>query len=284
MAEYREAIPLKPDHAEAHCNLGLILLYLGRPAEALEELHQGHELGSRRPGWSNPSARWVTECEQRVALELRLSAVLKGDSRPRDAAEGLALAQLCDDKDLHNAAVRLWADAFASAPEGAEDRQNWARYNAACSAVLAASGRAGDGPPPDEAARADLRGKALGWLKAELITWAKLLESGKDEDRAAVRKMTRHWLNDVELAGLQRDGIPRQAPRSRAEGVVRTLGRCRNPQEASRRADPLNDTNDSSWPGDRPARAGGHFHCRLARDFMRSAFRRCPACLSMSRT
>jgi hypothetical protein len=60
---------------------------LGRYAEALLELGRGHELGSRRPGWFNPSKQWIRETERLTALDARLPALLKGDDRPADATE-----------------------------------------------------------------------------------------------------------------------------------------------------------------------------------------------------
>ena len=96
-AEYRAALKLKPDYAEAHCNLGPLLRRAGRYAEALEEFRRGHELGSRQPGWRYPSAQWVREAERLAALDARLPAVLKGDDHPADAAEGLTFAQICYD-------------------------------------------------------------------------------------------------------------------------------------------------------------------------------------------
>ena len=93
-AEYRAAIRLKPDYAEAHCNLGLLLQNQGRFHDALTELRRGHELGSKRPGWSYPSAEWVRRAERRVALEGRLPAVLRGHEKPKDAAETLEFADL----------------------------------------------------------------------------------------------------------------------------------------------------------------------------------------------
>jgi tetratricopeptide (TPR) repeat protein/serine/threonine protein kinase len=62
-AELAEAVRLHPDHPEAHCNLGHALREQGRLDEALAELRRGHELGTKRPGWSYPSAEWVAECE-----------------------------------------------------------------------------------------------------------------------------------------------------------------------------------------------------------------------------
>jgi serine/threonine protein kinase/Flp pilus assembly protein TadD len=66
VAAHRRAIELRPDYAEAHCDLGLALWRQGQLAEALAELRRGHELGSRRPDWPYPSARWVAECQRLV--------------------------------------------------------------------------------------------------------------------------------------------------------------------------------------------------------------------------
>ena len=51
---YREAIRLDPGSAEAHCNLGLVLMMQGDPDGALTLLRRGHELGTRRPGCGIP--------------------------------------------------------------------------------------------------------------------------------------------------------------------------------------------------------------------------------------
>jgi tetratricopeptide (TPR) repeat protein len=80
---YREAIRLRPGYAEAHCNLGHVLRRAGRYPEALEELHRGHELGSRQPGWTYPSAAWVAECEKAARLHSQLLSILKNGQSPR---------------------------------------------------------------------------------------------------------------------------------------------------------------------------------------------------------
>ena len=138
-----------------------------------------------------------------MALDARLSAIIKGEQQPKDNADRLQLAQRAYDKALHATAARLWAEALATDPKLGDDRQAQHRYNAACAAALAGSGRGKDQPAPDDAARARLRRQALDWLKAELAAWAKLLESGGAETKAVVARTLEHWKQDADLAGIR---------------------------------------------------------------------------------
>jgi len=176
----------------------------GRFVEALQALRQGHQLGSKRPGWPYPSADWVRRCERLVELECLLPKVLRGDAEPTTAAEGLALASLCrhPSKRLYATAARLAADAFAADPKLANDFRQQHRYNAACSAALAAAGQGEDARPlPDKAVRA-LRRQALTWLRADLAVsarWAK----GDPKQKAAVRQRLAHWQQDADFASVR---------------------------------------------------------------------------------
>jgi serine/threonine-protein kinase len=208
IAEYREAIRLRPDYAEAHCNLGLVLRSRGEYAAALDALRTGHALGSKRPGWPCPSAEWVREAERLAALADRLPAILRGDDRPADNAERLALAQICYDTKRPAAAVRFWAEALAADPKLGDDRRAGHLYNAACAAALAGSGQGADDPKPDDTARARLRGQALDWLEAELAAWARVLDAGDPQARSVVAQDLRHWQADPDLAGVRdRDAL-----------------------------------------------------------------------------
>ena len=231
-AEYREAIRARPDHAEAHCNLGLIRLAEGDYAGAVDLLRRGHELGTKQAGWRYPSAQWVAQAERTAAIAGRLPALLKGEERPKDTLERLAVAQMLYDRQCHAAAARFWAEALEADPKLVDDRQAGHRYNAACTAALAGAGQGKDDPPPDEAAKAKLRRQARDWLKAELIAWTRLLESGPPQARPAIVQTVSHWRQDSRPGRHPRRRGAGQAPPGRAGGMSNALGGCRFAREA----------------------------------------------------
>ena len=80
--------------------------------------------------------------------------------------------------------------------------QTWAfdprlnlRYNAACAATLAGTGRGRDAPPPE--GRAALRRQALEWLRADLTAYRRGFDPAWP--RAAVERVLDHWLTDPDL-------------------------------------------------------------------------------------
>src|SRR5262249_26037945 len=131
ITSYRQVLALNPRFAEAHCNLGVALLDQGRFAESLKSLQRGHALGSRQPGWPYPSAQWVSQAQRLADLEARLPAFRSGGARPKDNAERLDLARVCQAKKLHLLAARLYDEAFTADPRRADDLRAGHRYNAA---------------------------------------------------------------------------------------------------------------------------------------------------------
>jgi tetratricopeptide (TPR) repeat protein len=202
---YRRAIVLQPNHAEAHCNLGHALLGRGEFAEGLTVLKRGHELGSQRRAWPYPSAGWVQQAERLVQLDKRLATVLSDKVEPANAAERIALAELCQKpfKQFYSAAAHFYAEAFAAEPQWANNIRARHRYNAACAAALAGCGRGKDAAALRPVDRARLRGQALVWLRADLDHWAKQLAAATPQARAAVLQTLQHWQNDADLAGLR---------------------------------------------------------------------------------
>jgi tetratricopeptide (TPR) repeat protein len=203
IAEFGEAIRLKPELAEAHCALGHILMRQGDYARALEVFRKGHELGSKRPGWRDPSAQWVADAKRAVTLATRLPAVLRNDDKPTDVAEHVSFAPLAHDRKHFATAAHLWSDALAADPKLGDDRRTGVRYNAACVAALAAAGQGKDDPGPDDAAKAKLRGQALEWLKAELVAWTNILDTGPAPMKARIAPTIEHWKADTDLASIR---------------------------------------------------------------------------------
>jgi serine/threonine protein kinase/tetratricopeptide (TPR) repeat protein len=208
IAEYRQVIDLKADYqAEAQCNLADILKSRGELSASLEFYTRGHALGSKRKDWSYPSAQWVADAERLVRLDAKLADVLGGKATAADNRERLALMEVCRLKRCHVAIARLYADAFASDPTLAGDLKAYHRYNAACSASLAADGQGTDADQLDDQEHRRLRQQALAWLRADLEQWAKQAASGKPEDRQDMREKLELWQRDTDLASV-RDRAP----------------------------------------------------------------------------
>ena len=145
----------------------------------------------------------IRQLEQQINLALRLPSILNAKDKPGNPAEGLAFAQMAYDRKHFAAAARLWAEVLSGEPKLGDDRRTQHRYNAACAAALAAAGQGKAEPPLDDAAKARLRQQALDWLKAELATWTKLLESGPPQARQAIVQTLDHWKQDSDLAGIR---------------------------------------------------------------------------------
>ena len=199
-----QGVDLDPAHPEAHCNLGHALREQGRFTEALEELRRGHALGSKRPGWPYPSADWVRQAEQLVELDRKLAAVVAGQAEPAGAAERLTLAQFCQRYKRHYAAAaHFYAGAFAADPKLAEDLAQWHRYNAACSAALAAAGQGEDAEHLPDRVRQMLRRRALAWLRDDLALWAQVAGRAEAPAKQQVWQALQEWQQDTDLASVR---------------------------------------------------------------------------------
>jgi hypothetical protein len=138
-------------------------------------------------------------------VEAKLAGLLKGEYKPVDNKERLALAQACTAKQLYLTAAGLYANAFADDPKLADDLKSWHRYNAACCAALAAA-------KLDEKERVRWRKQALEWLQADLTLYRKLAATGKAADQAEVQAKMQHWQKDSDLAGIRAPGSLAKLP------------------------------------------------------------------------
>jgi serine/threonine protein kinase/tetratricopeptide (TPR) repeat protein len=206
IAEFKEAIRLDPRHARAHIKLGNVLLAKGDFPAALKALQRGHDLGQEDPAWSFPSAQAIKECERLLELDAKLPKVLKGEVELADAAERLALGQLCQHKKRNHAAARFYTEAFGADPKLADTLRAPHRYNAACAAALAGCGQGEDVAQLDDEARARLRRQALDWLRTDLQNWRDHLEKEPDKAHLLVQRTLRHWQQDADFASARGAG------------------------------------------------------------------------------
>jgi serine/threonine-protein kinase len=202
IAEYREAIESNPKLARAHGALGEALLQQGYFTEARQAIQRCLDLLPPEHGLRNPVTQLLTHCEQLLALDQKWSALIRDGAQPKDTAEQLAVADLCQHKRLYTAAARFYTDAFVN-PKVADDLRTAHRYNAACAAALAGCGQGRDDPPPDNKTRARLRQQALDWLRADLTLWTEQLDKGTPQMRGELQQQLQHWQRDPDLAGLR---------------------------------------------------------------------------------
>ncbi len=170
-AAYRAALTLDPKWARSACDLAIVLRESGDYTGALAMMKRGHELGSATPGWSMPSARWVTEAEHLIDR----AAALEEVRRDREGMSDLDHAELTDMARLSKlagytaAATRLvQADLDKFPPKvqpGAEDLADSRRLIGAATALRAGFGQGRDAPA-DAATRAEFRVLALEWVGA----------------------------------------------------------------------------------------------------------------------
>ena len=220
IGEYQAAIRIVPDYAESHCGLGLTLILLGKFAEGIESLERGHALGIKKPGWRFPAQERIASARRLMDLESKIPAFLRGEAKPKDLAERLALADLCYKTGRYANSVRFYVESFAESPTLGDDPTNGQRCNAARSAALAASGRGKGEPSPDDGAKVKLRERALDWLRADLAAWAGRLEAGDEQARKEeVERLLSHWKEDVDLACIRGEANLAAFPEGEREGI-----------------------------------------------------------------
>jgi serine/threonine protein kinase/tetratricopeptide (TPR) repeat protein len=203
LAAYHKLLQRDPNNVPALRYLGLALQGLGCLKEAQQALHRGHELGSKLSHWKSPTAAMVKEIDRLVELEQLLPALAKGERAPASAKEQIELVGMCMLTRRYAAAAGFYADAFTAQPALTEDTTSQHRYDAACPAALAGTGRGADAATLPNDAKAKLRQQARAWLQAELDRYAEQLKGGKAELVPQVDARLTHWQADPDLAGVR---------------------------------------------------------------------------------
>jgi hypothetical protein len=182
------------DHRPSHNRLFIV--------QAMSSWQQDRDLAGIRD--DSALAKLPAE-EQKAFAQLwtDVAALAQEAEEVAGNAERLAFAQIAYNRKQFASSTREWAKALANDPRLGDGRKEQHRYNAACSAALAAAGQGQDEPPLDDAAKAKLRGQALDWLRAELRIWNQLFASGRPQDRPFIAQTLLHWQQDSDLAGIR---------------------------------------------------------------------------------
>jgi hypothetical protein len=176
----------------------------GKFAEALVTYRHAQELGAKRPVMLLlPMARWTQEAERMKAIDGQWSDYASGKIRPQDRVERRLLTLYCVIRKQYLAAARLHMDGLTHEPRWADDLDSEARYDAARFAALVASGQGQDAAKLTEDERSRWRKRAVDWLRAELIRWAKHLETAAPLDRTICLDRLRWWQQEPNLAAIR---------------------------------------------------------------------------------
>jgi serine/threonine-protein kinase len=208
LREFRRATELEPTFAAAQANLGLALRRAGDFETAHDALRTALDLLSPEDPMRSGVLAASEECERMIALELRLTVVLRGEDPAVDGSECLRFAELCRMRMRFLAAARFWLDAFTRAPSLADDLSASMRYNAACAAALAGCGRGIDAAGSSHEERARWREQARQWLREDLASWTRWLGHGDRERGAFVESKMMSWKADADLAALRESSAP----------------------------------------------------------------------------
>jgi tetratricopeptide (TPR) repeat protein len=201
IAAFKQAIAIAPKLPNGYVGLGQALLMKGRFADAQGSYRKAIKLLSENASLREQVSQELQLCRRLIKLDGRLSAIDAGKAKAANAAEELALADLCKRyKKRYAAAVRFYAGAFAKL---AGEVQWQPRYNAARAAALAGAGRGKDADKLATEERARCRKQARDWLRASLDLWKKQLDRNNPPLRAFLRKVLPYWQRDPGLAGVR---------------------------------------------------------------------------------
>jgi tetratricopeptide (TPR) repeat protein len=216
IVSYNRALALDPKHAKTYGALGQALLAQGAFQQARAATQQALDLLPADHPLRPLVTRQLQQCQRLLEMNKRLPALLQGKDQPKDTAEQLGLAEMCQRyKQRYADAARFYADAFAAKPKLTAARLAFVRYNATCAAVLASAGKGEEAAKLPDAEKSRLRQQALAWLNDALKIHRQQLEHDDEPRRNHVRRTLLHWQKDPDLDSVR--GIKALARLPRAE-------------------------------------------------------------------
>jgi tetratricopeptide (TPR) repeat protein len=205
IAALRKAIELQHDYADAYKLLGFVLNKQQQLPEAEVALRKAIELKHDFP---DSSATYGTLGEallgQRKLLEAEAAFRKAIELNPGDPEAYWDLTITLGRQQKYLEAATAYRKALAFEGKLVDDpRRDENRYNAACAAALVGCGQGKDTRKLDDKERARLRGQALGWLRADLIAWRRILEKEPDQTRPMVRQRLKQWQQNTDFNSVR---------------------------------------------------------------------------------
>ncbi len=200
IACFRKAIQLDPKLFEPRLNLGIALHDKKDFDGSLIAFRKANKLLPNDPVIS----KVLPQLERRGEMAAKLEAVLAGKKTVHGARECLEMAQFCGQyQERYLTALRFYRDAVAADPKIAADLQNQYRYDAACWAALAASGKGEDAHNLAREKAAELSEQARQWLCDDLSAYRQSTPKADSQVRQMIAQRLRHWQQDTDLAGIR---------------------------------------------------------------------------------
>jgi Flp pilus assembly protein TadD len=205
IAYFQKALELDPKCAEAHGAMGKALLQQGRYAAARESTRRALELLGADASHRRVALQQRQLCEYMLTLDQKLPDILTGKASPANPSEAVSFAQMCQQpyQKRYAPSARLYADAFTSDRRFADDLNQQHRYNAACSAALAAAGQGEDAPSLPDKVRSMFRRWALRWLRDDLSAYSRLVGESNPAANKTIQQRLAHWRRDADLASVR---------------------------------------------------------------------------------
>jgi hypothetical protein len=170
---------------------------------AIASLRKGTELVPTNHPQQNQAKQLQGQCQRFVVLDAKLTAILHGTVRLTKPSEQIEFAQLCGMKNLYAAAASFYRDALGAEPNLAEPGPADSRYAGACFAALAGCRQGKDTANLTDQECATWRHQALDWLRKDLVSLKKELETGDRQAFNKVQQRLSQWQTDPDLAGVR---------------------------------------------------------------------------------
>jgi tetratricopeptide (TPR) repeat protein len=213
IACFNKALKHDPKLPNAHIGLGQAQLAQGQFAEAKQAFTRAVQCLPPGDPLLDYLQNRLWHCQNLLAMDQKLTAVLQGQTQPASALEYLVLGKMCVEfKQRYAAAVKLFAAGFAAQPALADDLTKAIRYHAARTAALAAAGKGRDADTVDSPGKSKLRLQALEWLKADLELWQRQAKSKEPKVLQTVVKSLTNWQTEPDLASVRDETALAQLP------------------------------------------------------------------------